>query len=102
MSELASALLLAGGLVTAMTLIGSAAVWLFKPHIAKWVLSLIAPMQQQVAETHTQVTVNGGKSDPPTLRDQICILTQRFDDHMLVSERDSADLQRVKRQVGMI
>lgn len=56
--------------VTATTLAGGATVfwWLVKPRLVEWARREVT---QPIQETHRSVTVNGGTSTPPTLRDDV-------------------------------
>lgn len=60
----------AGGVLTALGVIATAFAWPIKkwawPGFKRWLTrELLVPIR----ETHHSVTVNGGKSEPPTLRD---------------------------------
>lgn len=73
----------AGGVVTTLTIIGGGLWWLIGPRVRKFVESIAT----QVSETHRSVTVNGGTSDPSTLRDDVSRLTKAV----------SANTQRTER-----
>lgn len=62
---------LLGAAVAALGAVGGAVLWLVKPRIAEWVISLLAPMQEKVAETHKQVTENHHSNEHPTVLDRI-------------------------------
>lgn len=65
-----SALAILGGVATACAL--AVIAWkIARPHVDKYVRSLIKPLQDTADSTHREVAVNGGKNNPPTLKDDI-------------------------------
>lgn len=68
--------------------------WVVLPNLRE---QLIRPVQ----ETHKQVTVNGGRNNPPTLLDKVGEvdaslkkLRQDFVDHLVNASREQADMWR--------
>lgn len=97
MSDIVKLFVLAGAAVTATGVLGGAFLWLVKPRIAEWVLSLLGPMQDKVTETHHQVTKNSHASATPTVldliaevRDEVAEFRGEFGTHVLI-EADARD-----------
>lgn len=65
-----SALAILGGIATACGL--AVITWkIARPHVDKYVRDQIRPLQQAADSTLREVAINGGTSNPPTLKDDI-------------------------------
>lgn len=62
-----------GEIAAALAAISALLWWLVGPRIKAGITEIV----RQVDETHHSVTVNGGKSDPPTLRDEVGLLREQ-------------------------
>lgn len=66
-----------GMIVGTITVLAGTGWWLIKPRFDAWLhRTFIKPLQ----ETHTSVTVNGGKNDPATLMDKVGRLSEDLAD----------------------
>ena len=63
----------AAEMIGALTVLGGALWWLVGPRINAKIEAVV----QKVNETHHNITVNGGKSNPPTFRDEVSILRRQ-------------------------
>lgn len=110
-SDAQTLLLAAAAGIAAVTAIGGGLLWLIKPRIQSWVLSIVEPISRKVDETHQMTTVNAHKSQNPTVLDRldtmrksqmeqaqtqaeqgqdIAQLRVSLEDHLMTSSQDSA------------
>lgn len=93
-----------------------------RTEVLEQIETAVAPLQQKVDQIHHTTTINGGKSNPPTLRDEVnhvgkqvqqaiqaigaiavnqSSLSARFDDHERDGEQFLNDAREALRQHGI-
>lgn len=92
-------ILQSAAIVSAIGVLAGLAGWLLWPRLKAF---LVKEIVNPVQETHQQVTVNGGKNDPPTLPDQLSSIRKELVELRRNDEAQAAKDRSLETTVGAL